>query len=151
MKRPPNQALTNPEVRRAFEEEVLVGETIDTIAGILESLGLTQAELARRLAVTPGRVSQILSGAENVTLHTVGALGWALGVRFELRAVPMADRDGTPAADDPPAPDWISRLPQQQRPRGTTAAQRIAPGGGDGGKTATGPRGDRSRSEAATG
>lgn len=104
------QALAKPEVRRVFEEEFLVGEATDTVAGLLESLGLTQRKLASRLGVTPGRVSQILSGEENITLRSLASLGWALGVRFELNPVAMSDRAGTPAIDDPPAPAWLDRL-----------------------------------------
>lgn len=108
-----NPALRDPEVRRVFEEEVLVGEATDTVVGLLESLGLPRKELARRLGVSPGRVSQILSGEENLTLRSLGALGWALGVRFQLTPKPMADRRGTPAIGDPPAPQWLSRIQQQ--------------------------------------
>lgn len=104
------EALRDPEIRRVFEEELLVGEATDTIAGLLESLGLSQRVLADRLGVTPGRISQILSGKENLTLRSLGALGWALGVRFELHPVAMADRAGTPAGNDPPAPAWLDRL-----------------------------------------
>ncbi|GIU97432.1 MAG: hypothetical protein KatS3mg013_1235 [Actinomycetota bacterium] len=104
------EALRDPEIRRVFEEELLVGEATDTLAGLLESLGLSQKELANRLGVTPGRISQILSGRENLTLRSLGALGWALGVRFELRPVAMADRAGTPAVDDPAAPPWLDSL-----------------------------------------
>jgi transcriptional regulator with XRE-family HTH domain len=112
-----NPALKDPEVRRVFEEEFLVGEATDTIAGMLESLGITQRELGERIGVSPGRVSQILSGEENLTLRSLGALAWALGVRFELRPVPMADRIGTPAVDDPPAPVWLGRLGDLPAPR----------------------------------
>ncbi|HXF36350.1 MAG TPA: helix-turn-helix transcriptional regulator [Actinomycetota bacterium] len=103
-------ALRNPEIRRVFEEELLVGEATDTVAGLLESLGISQRELASRLGVTPARISQVLSGKENLTLRSLGALGWALGVRFELRPVAMRDRLGTPASDDPPPPPWLDRL-----------------------------------------
>lgn len=105
-----NPALRDPEIRRAYEEEMLFGEATDTVEALLESLGMTRAELARRLQVSRGRVSQILSGDENLTLKSLGALGWALGIRFELVPAPMADRRGTPAEHDAPAPAWLSRL-----------------------------------------
>ncbi len=105
--------MGTPEIRRAFEEELLVMEATDTVAGLLESLGLSQRELANRLGVSPGRVSQILSGAENLTLRSLGALGWALGIRFDLTPAPMGNRAGTPAIGDPPAPAWLGRM----RPR----------------------------------
>jgi transcriptional regulator with XRE-family HTH domain len=115
MKERTREVLKDPEVRRAFEEEYLVGEATDTIAGLLDSLGLSQKALASRLSVSPGRVSQILAGAENLTLRSLAGLGWALGVRFELAPTAMSDREGTPAVEDPPPPDWLNRL----RPQGS--------------------------------
>jgi transcriptional regulator with XRE-family HTH domain len=110
--------LADPEVRRVFEEELLYGEVTDTISAYLESTKLSRSELSRRLGITKGRVSQVLSGNRNLTLKTLAALGWALGLRFELRAVPLADRAGTPAVNDPPPPRWL-RYGQQMEPRFT--------------------------------
>lgn len=107
MKEMMQDALTDLEVRRAFEEELLVGDATDTLAGVLGSLGMSRKELASRLGVSPARVSQILSGEENLTLRSLAALAWALGLRIDLRAAAMVDRRGTPAEDDPPAPAWL--------------------------------------------
>lgn len=104
--------LSDPEVRRTYEEELLLGEATENLTALLRSLGISQRELARRLGVSEARVSQIVSGAENLTLRSLAALGWALGVRFELDPVAMgrADRLGTPAEGDAAPPDWLSRL-----------------------------------------
>lgn len=102
--------LTDPEVRRSYEEELLVGEATETLGAMLASANVSQRELARRLSVTEGRVSQILSGNENLTLRSLAALGWGLGLRFRLDPLPLADRRGTPAESDPPAPAWLDRL-----------------------------------------
>ena len=104
------ELLLDPAGRQTFEEEFLIGEVSDTIGGLLESLHLTQRELATRLGVTEGRVSQILGRAGNIRLRTLAAIGWALGVRFDLRPVAMADRRGTPATSDAPAPAWLLLL-----------------------------------------
>ena len=109
-----NPALGDPEVRRTFEEELLYGEATDTLEALVESLGITRKELAARLGVSQGRVSQILSGGENLTLRSLAAVGWALGIRFDLMPSPMADRRGTPACDDRPPPTWLSSL--RERP-----------------------------------
>jgi hypothetical protein len=106
--------LADPQARRAFEEELLFGEATDTLAAVIESLGITQRELARRLNVSEGRVSQVLSGAENLTLRSLAALGWAIAVRFELNPVAMSERSGTPARGDPPAPSWLRRLQESR-------------------------------------
>jgi transcriptional regulator with XRE-family HTH domain len=53
---------------------------------------VTRADLARMLGVTPGRVSQILSGDENVTLRTVATVCVALGAQLETPK--LVDHDG---------------------------------------------------------
>src|SRR5438067_1040533 len=106
--------LSNPHARRTFEEELLFGEATDTLGAVIESLGITQRELARRLKVSEGRVSQILSGQENLTLRSLAALGWAIAIRFELNPVAMVERTGTPALGDPPAPSWLRRLQESR-------------------------------------
>ncbi len=104
-----DSALHDPEARLAYEQELLLGEAIETL-GALASGRITQRELAGRLGVTEGRVSQILSGGENLTLRSLAALGWALGLRFQLHPIPLADRQGTPAEDDEPLPSWLDRF-----------------------------------------
>ncbi|MGH8906958.1 MAG: helix-turn-helix domain-containing protein [Egibacteraceae bacterium] len=54
--------LQRPEVRRAYEEELLFGTATVTIEAMLESVGVTRGQLASRLGVSPSRISQILSG-----------------------------------------------------------------------------------------
>jgi len=103
------KSLEDPEIRRIFEEELLLGETTDTLEALVESVGLKQKELAGRMGLTEGRISQILAGGENLTLKSLATLGWALGIRFELRPLPFANRLGTPAVDDPPPPQWLMR------------------------------------------
>lgn len=110
-----NPALREPEVRRTFEEELLYSEATDTLEALVESTEIARKELASRLGVSAGRVSQILNGGENLTLRSLAAMGWALGIRFELTPTPMADRRGTPACDDPPPPAWLANL--RERPR----------------------------------
>src|SRR6267154_931959 len=55
---------------------------------------LTRADLASRMGVSPGRVSQVLSGGENLTLRTLASLAAALDAQFEMDLrprEPMAD------------------------------------------------------------
>jgi transcriptional regulator with XRE-family HTH domain len=107
-------AMGNPEIRRTYEEEVLYGEAVETIGALVANAGITQRELARRLEVSEARVSQILAGGVNLTLRSLADIGWALGFRFELDSIPMtkAERVGTPAVADPPAPEWLNRMPR---------------------------------------
>ena len=109
--------------RLAHEEELLLGEAVETVVDLLESHGITQRQLAERLGVGEARVSRILSGRENATLKTLAALGDALGVRFAVVAIPYADRSGTPAADDPPPPAWLAS--QRRRIAGSAEARGV--------------------------
>lgn len=104
-----HDALADSDVRRTYEQELLFGEATETVGALLKSLEIPQKELAKRLGVSEGRISQILSGGENLTLRTLADLGWALGLRFDLDPVPMdrEERLSTPAAGDPPAPPWV--------------------------------------------
>lgn len=45
---------------------------------------LSQEELAARLGVTPGRVSQLLSGQQNLTLRTLSDMAFALGYGVQI-------------------------------------------------------------------
>jgi transcriptional regulator with XRE-family HTH domain len=59
----------------------------------LQQNHLTRADLASRMGVSPGRVSQVLSGGENLTLHTLAGLATACDARFELELVPFKPPD----------------------------------------------------------
>jgi plasmid maintenance system antidote protein VapI len=48
------------------------------VSSRLESGGVTQADLALRLGVTEGRVSQMLNAPGNLTLKQIVRLAWAL-------------------------------------------------------------------------
>jgi transcriptional regulator with XRE-family HTH domain len=101
---------------------MLYGEAIETVAALLVSSDITRRELARRLKVSEARITRILNGRENTTLKTIADLGWALGMRFAFVPIPYEDRDGTPAAADPPPPRWLASI------RRRIAAMTGAPG-----------------------
>ena len=69
-----------------IDEEMLtlVTQLTNEITWSLRERGLTRADLAARMGVSPGRVSQILGGGENLTLRTLAALSTALDARFDL-------------------------------------------------------------------
>jgi transcriptional regulator with XRE-family HTH domain len=60
---------------------------VDEITWYMREHKVSRAELAQAMKVSPGRVSQILSGEENLTLRTVSGVFTALGaqVDFALR------------------------------------------------------------------
>src|SRR5271157_6450974 len=69
-----------------IDEEMLalVTQLTDEINWHMRERGLTRADLAARMGVSPGRVSQILGGGENLTLRTLAALSTALDAHFEI-------------------------------------------------------------------
>jgi transcriptional regulator with XRE-family HTH domain len=76
--------------QRAIETQIddemlaLVTQLINEINWYMRERGLSRADLAARMGVSPGRVSQILGGGENLTLRTLAALSTALEARFDV-------------------------------------------------------------------
>jgi transcriptional regulator with XRE-family HTH domain len=87
-----------PDLRAAetqIDDEMLalVTQLTNAVNWHMRERGLSRADLAARMGVSPGRVSQILGGGENLTLRTLAALSTALDARFdiELSALKSAD------------------------------------------------------------
>ena len=78
---PDQQAV---EARVDAEQHGLVTQLTNEITWYMRERGLTRADLAARMGVSPGRVSQILGGGENLTLRTLAALATALDARFDF-------------------------------------------------------------------
>src|ERR1700678_2296240 len=87
----PDQRATDSQI----DEEMLalVTQLTNEINWHMRERGLSRADLAARMGVSPGRVSQILGGGENLTLRTLAALSTALDARFgiELSALKVDD------------------------------------------------------------
>jgi plasmid maintenance system antidote protein VapI len=94
--------------RRRLERDFLCRQVKQTLGGLIEALGLTQARLALRLEVSDARISRILNQHANLTLRSIADIGWATGVRFEFVPFPLEDRSETPAAEDPPLAEWLA-------------------------------------------
>jgi transcriptional regulator with XRE-family HTH domain len=67
-----------------YELERLPRDMTTAITWYMKERGITKRELANRLDVTPGRVSQILSGDENLTLRTLATMAAALDAHFQV-------------------------------------------------------------------
>ncbi|MDX3227076.1 helix-turn-helix transcriptional regulator [Streptomyces sp. ME19-01-6] len=57
------------------------------VAGVLGKRDMSRADLARLMDVSPGRVSQILSGDENLTLRSLAAVAEALELDVRISFV----------------------------------------------------------------
>ncbi len=110
----------SPDQRAAdaqIDEEMLalVTQLTNEINWYMRERGLTRADLAARMGVSPGRVSQILGGGENLTLRTLAALSTALDARFDVELSTLkaddtytsrdtADAEAAPAGNQHPLP-----------------------------------------------
>ena len=76
--------------RKALDRELarLPREVTTAITWRMKQLGVNRTELARIMGVSPGRVSQILSGDENVTLRTLATVCVALDSHLDAELVP---------------------------------------------------------------
>ncbi len=75
---------------RIFEQESLAIEATELISTMLKEQQVTKTELAKRIGKSKAYVTQLLSGARNMTLHTFADLAFALGYKVELHALSLA-------------------------------------------------------------
>jgi transcriptional regulator with XRE-family HTH domain len=107
----PDQRATEAQIDE--EQLILVTQLTNEINWYMRERGLTRADLAARMGVSPGRVSQILGGGENLTLRTLAALSTALDARLDIELSALkagdtyssrggADAEAAPAGNDHP-------------------------------------------------
>jgi transcriptional regulator with XRE-family HTH domain len=112
------------EARVDEELSLLVTQLMNEINWHMRERGLTRADLASRMGVSPGRISQVLSGGENLTLRTLASLATALDARFELDLRPRATGNGAGDATPQPAPAVAAERPRSQAPRPSAYSRR---------------------------
>ena len=76
----PDKAFSETE-NRAYARDELVYNVTEEILIILEDSDISKKELARRLGKSKSFVTQVLSGARNMTLGTLSDICFALGVK----------------------------------------------------------------------
>ncbi len=89
---------------RAYAREDLIYNVTEELLVQMEELGVTKLELARRLGKSRSYVTQMLSGARNMTLGTLSDICFELGISPQvIFSVEGADtkeleiqRDGSP-------------------------------------------------------
>lgn len=86
----------DPDRASALEYELarLPRDVTTALTFYMEEEGISQRELAKRMKITPGRVSQILSGDENLTLRTLAAVCVGLAAHFQVDLVPNRAQNG---------------------------------------------------------
>jgi ribosome-binding protein aMBF1 (putative translation factor) len=71
--------------------ELTILEITEAVTCRLEQLGMSRAELARRLGSSPAYVTKILRGEANFTLATIAKLARALDSEASFRFVPRRE------------------------------------------------------------
>jgi transcriptional regulator with XRE-family HTH domain len=112
------------QVEAKVDEEMhtLVTQLTNEITFHMRECGITRADLAARMGVSPGRVSQILSGGENLTLRTLAALATALDARFDFELSSLKTPDAYTSrsgAESAPTANHHS-FPRAQHQQSTT-------------------------------
>lgn len=108
-------------IEATVDEEMhgLVTQLTNEITFHMRECGLSRAELAARMGVSPGRISQILGGGENLTLRTLAALATALDARFDFELSSLKTPDEYTPAGPAPAANHHS-FPRTQHQRGAS-------------------------------
>lgn len=79
----------------------LVVDVTEDLLCAMERLGITQAELARRLNKSRSTISRILDGDRNMTLRTLSNIAFELGIRPRVDLVPHQELSKSrPSADN---------------------------------------------------
>ena len=109
---------SGPAIEARVDEELslLVTQLMNEINWHMRECGLTRADLASRMGVSPGRISQVLSGGENLTLRTLASIATALNARFEMDLRPRETGNGAVDATPQPAPAVAAERPRAQAP-----------------------------------
>jgi len=80
--------VRSEEGERRYAEEKAVARVALRMADLLQKVDVTQRELARRVGVTEGRISQILRAENNPTVKTIAriaqAVGYVMDIEFRL-------------------------------------------------------------------
>jgi transcriptional regulator with XRE-family HTH domain len=110
------------EAKADEEMHGLVTQLTNEITFHMRERGISRADLAARMGVSPGRVSQILGGGENLTLRTLAALAVALDARFdfELNSLKVDDTFTSHAKADTEAVQNHHSVPRSQHQQNTS-------------------------------
>ncbi len=89
------------EYTRLVAEETLCREAHVVLQEAVSQAGVSQKQIAHRLGLSAGRVSQIMSGSENLTLRSFAAVAWAIGLALTIdwHLISAPQDLGQPSAD----------------------------------------------------
>lgn len=82
--------MDDPKFAATYAEEAAAVDAAEIIAGALEDSGMSQADLARKLKVSPSEIVARLRGERNITVKKLAATLHALGHSLVLEAAPAS-------------------------------------------------------------
>ncbi len=88
-------AIKRAKTRPEYHHEAILLEVARRISNAMEEQGMSRAELARKLGVSPAYITKVLRGHENFSIQTLARIAFALGQTWELLLI---DRDSSAAA-----------------------------------------------------
>lgn len=81
--------VENPLHMRLFQQERAIYEVTELLESVMGELGVSRAELAKRLGKTRGWVTQLLDGDANKTIRTIADAFAVLGYEFRSSCQPI--------------------------------------------------------------
>jgi transcriptional regulator with XRE-family HTH domain len=92
--------LQTPENRRLYRQEKLLVDVTELLASVMQTKGMSRAELARAIGKSKAFVTQVLRGNQNMTLRTVADLFGAMRHEVVVQAQPVRMRSKHVRADE---------------------------------------------------
>jgi transcriptional regulator with XRE-family HTH domain len=124
---------------KGLADELKAVDVAADLTLLLNHAGVSRADLARKMGWSRARVSQVLSGQENITVQTIAAVAGALGYTFDTvfrkadvsaASQPWTQRTALTLEmqDEPDVQSWMSRKtmkPVQERFHGAYEVQHM--------------------------
>ena len=73
-----DQLVNTPEERKLFQRERTIMEITEMLCRVMKEQNVSRAELADRLGMSKGSISQMLSGGRNLTVKSISDILFAL-------------------------------------------------------------------------
>jgi transcriptional regulator with XRE-family HTH domain len=110
--------------RDTYWTELAIIEFTEELCRCMETQGITRADLARRMNVSPAFITKILRGNSNFTLETMTKLARAVGSELRLHLEPEAPcRTGEAQPPVPAGAAVASAVPQARSGRARVPAK----------------------------
>lgn len=83
--------LEESKKRSPYYEESLRLRCIDEIIKVLDSQGISNSELAKRLGTSRSYITKLLRGCQNLTLDSLARIAFSLGHEWKTEMIPLGN------------------------------------------------------------